>query len=130
VIQMSCSDGLPAGYTCSFSPATLDGGGRTNLTLVNSAEHSRNLYRSLGWLEPALGILVFSLVGTVSRRKTAYLAIIVAVIGMTLVGIGCGNSSPRQRSQLQVLSIQATSGVGSNLIVHSAQVELNLASER
>jgi hypothetical protein len=123
-VQLSCSDGLPDGYTCSFAPGTINGEGSSILT-IRRALTSRTQASSLGIECALLGGLF--LIGTVfvSRRPSCrYLALAVIVGCVSWLG-ACGASS-RDSREIRVLSIRASSGFGVTAIIHSAQLELKV----
>ncbi len=94
-ISFSCSSGLPAGVTCSFSPATITPSGTaatTTLTITSSAQTAA-LRRGSGFFLPATTFAaVFCLFGWRRRRRLQIaLLLAVSVIGLGLVS-GCGGS--------------------------------------
>ena len=126
-VQLSCADGLPAGYACAFSPTSLNGGGVSWLTIQNSGL-AELPSKSRGLQAAALSLFALCFAGVLSRRNSRVFAMFVVISSFVLLA-GCGGSSG-ERSQIQVLSIRATSGSGSSTIVHSAQVRLNIESSQ
>jgi Bacterial Ig-like domain (group 3) len=106
-ISLSCEDGLPPGYSCVFSSATLTGPGAVTLTLA-----------------PQSGLAAFGLVlipGLCFLRRTGRGRAWVAVILLASLTIlsGCSNFSGPQSAKSWVITVQATSGG----TLHSTQVE-------
>ncbi len=89
----SCS-GLPAGASCSFSPAAVTGGGTTTLTVTTtaSAAHLVRPGARPGWWLASFGsglACVFFL-GGYSRRRGVVSLLLCALLVM---GIGCGGGN-------------------------------------
>lgn len=100
-VTLSCS-GLPAGATCSFSPATVTpSGGMMSITMtlnVPTAQASSTpSHRSkplLAFTLPFFGIAFGSLVvGGKTKKKTAFWVMLVLVLALGAVSIGCGGGS-------------------------------------
>ena len=119
-VYLACPSGVPSGYTCVFSPSALRGAGISYLTLQPAAKALSSSHGGR-WV---YGItLVFFAWFFVRRRERClpYALAFSIAVGLTLTG--CGNPTLNvARPQSLVLSIQATSGSGAGLIVHSAQV--------
>jgi len=122
-VQFACGAGVPSGYRCVFSPSSLEGGGTSYLTLQPAP-------KSVGrrWLfGAALGFLALFVTRRQGRRPGCVLALLVSV---SLIMAGCGRPPAHlDRAQLQVLCIRASSGSGSSLIIHSAQVIIKTLPE-
>lgn len=116
-IQLSCTAGLPPGYGCSFSPASLYSG-TSNLQIQRSLKSETRQSVQLLYAVGA-GIVCFFSVGTGGRRLHL-LALMLICLGLVMLD-ACG-ASPSGQTQLGVLSIQASAGTGSSPVVHSAQV--------
>jgi hypothetical protein len=116
-VQFACGLGVPSGYKCVFSPSSLEGDGTTYLTLQAVRKSTRNAPGSSWLYGSALGFLALF----VTRRRDRR-CLVAFLVGMSLMSGGCGNPHHLDQPQLQVLSIQASSGSGASLIIHSAQV--------
>lgn len=118
-VQLSCTDGVPRGYECSFHPVSLYGG-TSYLQIQRPLKHSPRQGAHLLYGVGA-GILSFFLVG-IGRRRVRLLALMLVYGGLMMFD-GCGaSSSPPAQPRLGVLSMQATAGTGASTVVHSAQV--------
>jgi hypothetical protein len=126
-IQFSCGAGLPAGYACEFSPASLNGGGTTFLVIQNSSRQAETLDGTRPWYGTALGFVCLLLFTGVKRRRGPYL---IALLGLLCFGtiLGCGRSAnpANDTQQMLVLPIEARSGTGATMIVHSTQITVEL----
>lgn len=124
-VQLSCTAGVPPGYECSFSPASLYSGTsylQIRRPLKPGPWQSVHLLYGVG-----AGILSFFLVGT-GRRRVRLLALTLVCGGLMMFD-GCGaSSSPPAQPRLGVLSMQATVGTGASTVVHSAQIFVKLAA--
>ncbi len=130
-IALSCAQGLPPGYYCAFSPASLVGGGVANLTIRLSTAQAGIGHETGSWAGLTLALALLLLSGATARRRLSF-AMIILLFASLGVLTGCsGLPSPTARWQSSVLTIRATSGIGSTLIVHSGQVMLRIpASNR
>lgn len=121
-VQLACLPGLPAGYTCMFSPSSLPQSGGSHLSIHATAvsgrqdKHASALVRGFT-LAFLLAILVFG------HRRTSALLILLCCTSMGAVS-GCAGASLQRRTPAQVITIQATSGAGQSQIVHSTQIVL------
>jgi hypothetical protein len=96
----SCS-GLPTGAKCTFSPASIAGGGTTTLTVSTTAATASTLQpsnnRGLGWwvtlTTTGLAGLIWLGVPTKRRRSLHLLALLFCALSITGVGCGGGGSS-------------------------------------
>lgn len=126
-IQLSCVDGIPAGYSCSFSPDQLFSG-TSHLRIAQSSKAGTRRSRTV--LTPGIiGIFGFAflLVGIQRRHKLGLFTVLyLTVLSFALI-VGCGNPpAPSDQPQMIVLSTQATAGVGDGKVIHSAQILLNI----
>jgi len=118
-IQLSCTAGVPPGYECLFSPASLYSGTsylQIQRSLKSGTRQSVHLPYALG-----VGILCFFFLGT-GRRSLHFLLLVLICAGVMLINACGASSSAVGQSQLRVLSIQASAGAGATRIVHSGQV--------
>src|ERR1700733_10424663 len=126
-VQLSCASGVPAGYECSFAPASLHGGDsylriQTSFKAAKGSISVRRLY------SVAFGLFSFLLIGAANRRRVYLLSLVMVCASLTVM-TACGNPpGPSAPSQMMVLSIRASAGKGGATIVHSAQILLNVRS--
>jgi hypothetical protein len=123
-VALACSN-LPAGVTCAFSPASVDGSSATSSALTIATATS--LAMSQGdsetpWRSRAFGITspAFALIGMVvlgrRRRKALIVTALLAIVAsITLIGCGTAASDTTQASVTPATShynvvITATSG--------------------
>jgi hypothetical protein len=112
--SLSCTAGLPPGYSCAFSPSASTGTGAVTLTLVPQSG------------VPVLGLLLIPglwLLRSRGRRR-AWLATVL-LASLTILS-GCSNLSGTQSIQSWVVTVQAASGS----TLHSTQIEFTSASAR
>jgi hypothetical protein len=124
-IQLSYANGLPQGYGCSFSPASLDSG-NTYLQIQRVTKRGSGRRNHLHY---GASLLLFFLIGTAGRRNVRWIAFTLICSGLLMLN-GCGTPyiSPA-KPQLVVLSTRATVGAGNTAIVHSAQILLRFTPE-
>jgi len=128
-LQLSCPSGLPAGYSCSFSPAALSQSGVSEVSIRRSAVSSttapvRNtLPGSLAIVAVLMGGLFF-----VPRRRALIAMAVLCFLGLSFLS-GCGSGREQQASQIAVVTVQATSGTGQARSVHAAQLLLMLSEQ-
>ena len=121
-VQLSCADGVPDGYECSFSPASLYGG--NSYLRVQASSRAAARRKTSAWLYwPTLGIFSILLVGTIGPRRILCL-VFIACLGFTTMS-GCGNPHASGQRQM-VLSIRAMAGTGASKTVNSAQMLLSM----
>jgi hypothetical protein len=123
-VELSCQSGVPSGYACMFSPASLNGGGTGLLTLQKSSNKTSFVPPTRLWFGGTMCFLAVCLVQVSGRGRTRSAAVALVILSFALL-CGCGTVHPHD-SNMQVLSVQATSGPGSGMIIHSAQVRLAL----
>jgi hypothetical protein len=100
-ISLSCS-GLPSGLSCAFAPATITPGvstGTSTLTISTVAVAGRNLpQRSksspiyAGGLL-SFGIAGFAFIGNMSRRRSAQVLALLALMVLVMITVSCGGNS-------------------------------------
>jgi hypothetical protein len=118
-VQLFCAAGLPGNYTCDFSPATLTGGGVSILTIRTSAKTAVTLPETISLYAITFGTFsVLMLAGCDWRRAVALL-----LVCSSLFLLGACSIAPSSGTQTQmiVLTVRATSGSGTETIVHSTQ---------
>jgi hypothetical protein len=125
-VQLSCMDGVPAGYDCSFTPASLYGG-NSDLRIQVSSKSATTHTRAGPPYGPVVGILSLLLIGTASRHRTAGRLFLMVCLSFMMMS-GCGNPSSSGKPRMMVLSVRATAGTGVNAVVHSAEILENIRS--
>ena len=125
-VALSCSEGLPAGYSCSFSPAVVNGGGVVHLAIQPTVQKTESARLSSVTM---LGLLLVSFVGVVAKRRQIAYTTILIFMGAFLM-TGCGNFSSSSQSDLLVLSVRAQAETDAGIIIHSTQIELNVVHSR
>jgi hypothetical protein len=121
-VDLSCGDGLPDGFVCSFSPASLRGGETSRLTIQRATRSSLD---RMGFVASMLFMIggVF-MVGQRSRRGA-----ILCGLGVVFVFFaGCSVHGAKSPSQT-VITAQASSGSGATKVVRSAQIPVVLPSD-
>jgi hypothetical protein len=127
-IQLSCASGLPAGYSCSFSPPALSQSGVSEISIRRSAL-SRNTASARNTLLSGLGLVAVLMAGIfiTPRRRALTATALLCFLGLAFLS-GCGGRE-QQPSQIAVVTVQATSGSGQARSVHAAQLVL-MVSDR
>lgn len=121
-IQLSCANGVPSGYRCTFSPTALSGG--VSQLRLERISRSSKLQSRLYFMISSTGLFAIVLVGTLRRKRRAAILLMLAVSGVT-GSLSCGTpSTPREQKGMAVLSIRATAGSGTNTAIQSAQLIL------
>jgi hypothetical protein len=97
-LALSCS-GLPAGWSCAFSPATVTPGSvpASSALTISSATHAeailpqrrKSVPTYAGWLF-SLGVAGFAFVGITPSRRWKRALAICALIGLGLIATSCG----------------------------------------
>jgi len=125
-LQLSCASGLPAGYSCSFSPAALSQGGVSEVSIRRSAV-SGNTAPARNTLPSSLAVVAVLMAGIfiVPRRRALTAMAVLCFLGLSFLS-GCGGRE-QQASQMAVVTVQATSGTGQARSVHAAQLVLMLS---
>lgn len=125
VVSLSCGTGLPAGTTCSFSPATVpDGGGQSSLTITMQGPFTTQAdNKKVGWLivSGMSGIFGVFLLGVSDRRKKS-LAMSMIVIAAFSFLFGCGSSSTTQSSTVVLLQSSQAKVASGTTVTLTAQV--------
>jgi hypothetical protein len=124
-VTLSCS-GLPAGATCSFSPATVTpSGGMMSVTMTlnvptahassTPAHQSKPL---LAFTLPFFGIAFGSLiVGGKTKKKTAFWVVLLLVFALGAVSIGCSGGSSGKASTTAATQTNPPAGSGSSYTI-------------
>ena len=129
-VALSCT-GLPAGISCSFSPATIAPGGSmaaSTLTIAVASTYSAGRM-IMGMLLPfgLMGLAWMGGVGGRSRAARLRLLALALVVSAAAVAFGCGGNSSsgsRQMAANSTASLMVTGTSGS--IVHSVPVTLTV----
>jgi hypothetical protein len=118
--------GLPPGATGTLSPQSLPAGSSlSSVTLtIQLPQQTAAFHRNLGWITPAMGLLLLPFAGKMRRGTKTYqrlglvLILLVAGLGATAGLTGCGAKSTGffgQPQQTYQIAIIATSGPLSHL---------------
>ncbi len=126
-IALSCGTGLPAGASCSFSPATLAGGGQSNLTVTlqgpfTQTQASNRGKKDWGWASGAevCGLFGLFFAGFAKRRRKVMSMLMVLVMAFGFLS-GCGGNSGPTSTVVVVGSTQSEVASGSS-VTFTAQV--------
>ena len=120
-VQLFCAAGLPENYTCDFSPASLTGGGVSILKIRPSAKTAETLPETIPLsCGITLGVFWFLMLAGCDWRPRAVALLLVCSSLFLLGACSIAPSSGRQ-TQMIVLTVRATSGSGTETIVHSTQ---------
>ena len=130
-VSFSCS-GLPAGTSCTFSPATVTPSGTAASTTLTVAASSAtaSLHPSAGPLFPGCALAVaLCCIGFRKRQPLRNLVILAVSLAGLGLSIGCGGTSPGSgaapsspQSSTSTVTVTATSGS----LTHSATFSLTL----
>jgi hypothetical protein len=128
-VSISCGAGLPAGYSCSFSPASLVGAGNSVLTIRSVQTAKGGVLPAGRWTRPLGTVLaVLFLLPVCKRRPRRWLVLLLIAAPLGMLP-GCATApqfAKVQSGQVVVLSIQANSGSGSDTIIQSAQIGVRI----
>jgi hypothetical protein len=129
-VKLSCASGWPEGFSCSFSPEILDGGGSATLSirpLAGTVESVSSLMLISGL---AFGLFAFVLLGSGSSKRFSRGLIVVLCCGCGFMASCVTRPSSQAPIQNMILTIRATSGSGTDAIIHSTQVTLILRNSQ
>lgn len=120
-VELSCASGLPIGYTCTFSPRTVNGPGKALLSILPSSTIARRYVSGNRWPGIAVAFGLALLVATGARLQSRFLLLLFAVSLLALGG--CRSLAPTTPgARIIVLTVEASTAVsGSHVIIHSAQ---------
>lgn len=125
-VTLSCASGVPTGYRCEFSPTVLSGGHENStLLILPSSPGTPSLFAGLVFLPLLFAVFLFR-AGATNRYWWSSLVLLVCCCVGSLTG--CNHSSPYTR--LAVVTVQASAGAGSEVIIHSVQLIVKLPSNR
>ena len=125
-ISLSCAAGLPQGYTCEFSPASLTSPGVSTLT-IGASQLSQRTSGANWWRKGALGISLslFFFLPFVKRRRLSWPVLMLALSLVVVMPSGCSVTGRNtQVNEASVLVVRASGGTGSNASVNSAQLTI------
>ena len=124
-VNFSCS-GLPAQSRCSFSPASVLGGGTTTMTLSTAPSQSSTLAFPWPSLAPVFGC-VFLLGIPTDRRRVGNKLIVLLLLTMLLTALSCGGGSGGSKNPgtpvgSYSMKVNATGGP----VTHTIPITLNV----
>jgi len=113
-VSLRCASGLPAGYSCNFSPPSVSGTGSSTLTVLPSASI------------PAVAVLLLPCFWLVRKSRWTRMGttLVLAVAFVSFSGCGSGRMNPL--ASTYIVSIEATDGS----LVHSIQIELKVGTPK
>jgi N-acetylneuraminic acid mutarotase len=113
-VSFSCSSGLPAGASCSFSPQTVTPPGATSTTLtVTTSSATASLHRGSGPLFPATALGAVLCCFGWKKRRPLRMLLLVAVSAAALSSLsacGGGSSNSQAAPVTSTVTVTATSG--------------------
>jgi hypothetical protein len=125
-VQLSCLSGLPHGYACIFSPETLNGSGKSALLIVPTSNVAVLPSQANRWPGITAAFIFILLLGS-WRRPSLFLPFFM-VVSLVTVLTGCERSTPSfEAPQTIVLTVQASALSGSQTIIHSEQISVQLS---
>ena len=94
-VSFGCTPPASAEMTCSFNPATLQGGGATTMTIITTAPMAKPVHLALGgrgrWPLGAGSALAMLLCFALPRRRRAMPLLLTSLLALALVPVlGCG----------------------------------------
>ena len=129
-LSFACS-GLPSGWTCSFSPATVSGAtAQTSKLTVSAMSNGQNASPPTGVLFAVVCPLPLFFIGIGRRRATRSWSILLAVAVLMLGACGggsddaSGNQSNTHQSKAYTVTVTAS---GSMATTHTQQFTLNVS---
>jgi hypothetical protein len=127
-IALSCANGVPIGYACQFSPTVLNNGsGNSSFALVPTSKRASIYPRRPRW--PAAPLFFGALFIWLYRNdRRGWCALVLTCCSAASLLSGC--SGPSNRTQIAVLTVQASAGSGSQGIVQSLQLTVKLPVDR
>jgi hypothetical protein len=123
-VQLSCPAGLPEGYACDFRPAGLNGGEVSILTIRSSANTARELPDTI--FPYAIALVLFStvLVGAGRSQRWHAIALLLVCFNLGVLSACSIGPSSENQARMTILTVRATSGSGTGMVVHSTQIEV------
>jgi hypothetical protein len=114
-ISFACSSGLPAGASCSFSPATVTPPNTTSTTVtVSTSSPTASLRRGSGPLFPASALAALLCCLGFRKRQRLLMLLLVSVAGLCSLSAcgsgGGGGSSSGPPPVVSTVTVTATSG--------------------
>ena len=135
--QLACVSGLPSGYSCYFSPAAVNAGGKSTLTIRKLTGMSRGAFvRTPGVAARNLTLALCAVLALglmyMSFGKRRPLVFQAAMLALTIAAIAScsGNSSISGALGPSVVSIRATAGSGSGAIIHDIQICVTFSQQK
>jgi hypothetical protein len=106
-VALRCVSGLPAGYSCSFSPPSVSGSGVTTLALQAPGAAS------------LAGLLLLPCILVLRRRSARARLLAILLAGVFFLSLSACNA-PQPPASIYVITVEADSGS----LVHSVQVQV------
>jgi hypothetical protein len=125
-LMLSCSSALPNGYACEFAPAFLAASGNSMLLVLTGSERASMRRIPAPWSGT---LLAFGCILLLATAKNRHSRITVVFFGCFLVIFftGCRNSARSSHAtQAVVLTVQASTAIEAQAIIHSVQVAVRL----
>lgn len=117
-VSFSCS-GLPAGASCSFSPATVtpvDAGAVSTVLTISTAKLSGSLHRDgFPFRTPAILAALFFCFAAPGKRVARRVLMVMLVASVLLVANGCGGSSTNGGGSHPINSTVTVTGTSGSL---------------
>jgi hypothetical protein len=128
-VSLSCAQGLPPGYSCSFSSPTLSATGISTLTIsANPSSLAASRTNSIDAQKLGVGLSLLLLLPIFKRRHARLLVTLFALGAAVVTFSGCSAGTTATRSNnLSVLVVNANAGSGSASVVNSGQVTIRIA---
>jgi hypothetical protein len=131
-VAFSCTNGLPNGYRCEFSPPVVPGSGISSLLILPAPKTAQLPGLANSWPSITLAALSVLFMGRLKNRQFRLSAVLIV---WSIIGVlsGCGGySRPDKPLQAVVLTVKGSAGTDPEGIIHSTQilVRLPLAKQR
>jgi acid phosphatase len=127
-VTLSCS-GLPAGATCSFSPATVTPSGAMasvtmTISIPTAAASAAGTHRTkplFAFTVPFFALAAGSLaLGGKNKKKTAFWVVLVLVLALGAMSIGCGGGAGKSNTAAPSQAAITTGGSSSYTVTVNA----------
>ncbi len=103
-VSFGCTPPANAEMTCAFSPATLQGGGATTMTIVTTAPQAKPVQQAAtgrsGWRLGAGSALAALLCFALPRRRRMMPLLLTSLFALSLLPVSASDSAPPLRRRL------------------------------